>query len=48
VDAVELLLSEGRISALVAMPNVHNPLGSSMPLEAKKRLARLVNHYRCR
>lgn len=45
VDAVELLLSEGRISALVAMPNVHNPLGCSMPLEAKKRLARLVNHY---
>ena len=46
MDAVELLLSEQRITALVAMPNVHNPLGCSMPLEAKKRLARLVNQYK--
>ncbi|OWY39997.1 GntR family transcriptional regulator [Xenophilus sp. AP218F] len=45
VDAVELLLGEKRIKALMAMPNVHNPLGCCMPLEAKKRLARLVNHY---
>lgn len=45
VDAVEMLLMERRISTLVVMPNVHNPLGTSMPLESKKRLARLVNHY---
>ncbi|KQN63321.1 aminotransferase class I/II-fold pyridoxal phosphate-dependent enzyme [Erwinia sp. E602] len=45
LDALELVLQEQRIQALIAMPNVQNPLGSSMTLEAKKRLARLVNHY---
>ncbi|SMF24616.1 aminotransferase-like domain-containing protein [Pseudogulbenkiania subflava] len=46
LDALELLLSEQRLNAIVAMPTVHNPLGCSMPLEAKKRLAQLVNQYR--
>ncbi len=46
VDAVELLLQEKRLQAIVAMPNVHNPLGCCMPLAAKQRLARLVNDYR--
>lgn len=46
LDALELLLSEKRLSAVMAMPNVHNPLGTVMPLEAKRRLARLVNEYR--
>ncbi|UGA40593.1 aminotransferase class I/II-fold pyridoxal phosphate-dependent enzyme [Chromobacterium haemolyticum] len=45
IDAVELLLAEKRINALVAMPNVHNPLGATMPLEAKKRLARLITRH---
>jgi len=45
VDALELLLAEGRLAAIVAMPNVHNPLGCSMPLAAKQRLAELVNRY---
>ncbi|BBH12160.1 PLP-dependent aminotransferase family protein [Chromobacterium haemolyticum] len=45
IDAVELLLAEKRINALVAMPNVHNPLGSTMPLEAKKRLARMITRH---
>ncbi|WP_024301835.1 PLP-dependent aminotransferase family protein [Pseudogulbenkiania sp. MAI-1] len=46
LDALELLLAEGRLNALIAMPNVHNPLGCTMSLENKKRLAALVNRYR--
>ncbi|WP_426767000.1 PLP-dependent aminotransferase family protein [Erwinia aphidicola] len=45
LDALELLLQEKRIKALIAMPNAQNPLGSSMTLAGKKRLARLVNQY---
>jgi DNA-binding transcriptional MocR family regulator len=46
LDALELLLSEKRLQAIVTMPNVHNPLGTSMPLESKRRLAELANEYR--
>lgn len=46
LDALELLLQERRLQALIAMPNAQNPLGCSMSLTAKKRLAQLVNHYR--
>lgn len=46
LDALELLLSEKRLSAIVAQPTVHNPLGATMPLEGKKRLAAMVNDYR--
>lgn len=45
LDALALLLSEKRLQAVVAMPNVHNPLGCSMSTDNKKRLAALVNHY---
>jgi DNA-binding transcriptional MocR family regulator len=45
VDAVEALLGAGALNAIVAMPTVHNPLGATMPLEAKQRLAALVNRY---
>jgi DNA-binding transcriptional MocR family regulator len=46
LDALELLLSEKRLGAVMATPNVHNPLGLVMPLAAKQRLAKLVNDYR--
>lgn len=46
LDTVESLLTDKRIAALVAMPTVHNPLGFTMPLAAKKRLAKLVNAHR--
>lgn len=46
IDALELLLSEQRVKAVVTMPNVHNPLGTSMPVESKRRLAALANEYR--
>ncbi|WP_323372728.1 aminotransferase-like domain-containing protein [Winslowiella arboricola] len=45
LDALEMLLSEKRINALIAMPNVQNPLGCSMALEDKKRLAQLMTRY---
>lgn len=45
LDALELLLREKRINALIAMPGIQNPLGCSMPLESKKRLAKLVNTW---
>lgn len=46
LDALELLLSEGRLQAVVTMPNVHNPLGTGMPLAAKRRLAALAAQYK--
>lgn len=46
VDVVERLLIDRRIAALVAMPTVHNPLGCSMPVDAKRRLAKLLNAYK--
>ena len=45
LEALEMLLAEKRLNAIIAMPNVHNPLGCSMPTEHKKRLAALVNRY---
>lgn len=46
LDALELLLSEQRIRAVFTMPTVHNPLGTSMPVTGKRRLAELANQYR--
>jgi len=46
LDALELLLSEKRLQAVVAMPNIQNPLGCIMPLASKRRLAALVNQHR--
>jgi DNA-binding transcriptional MocR family regulator len=45
LDVLALLLEEGRLNALIAMPTVQNPLGYTMPLAAKKRLAQLMNDY---
>jgi len=45
LDALEMLLQEQRIKALIAMPSAQNPLGCGMSLENKKRLAKLVNTY---
>lgn len=46
IDSVEHFLAEKRVSALVAMPNVHNPLGCTMPVAAKMRLAKLLAQYK--
>ncbi|OON38507.1 GntR family transcriptional regulator [Izhakiella australiensis] len=45
LDAVEMLMQEGRIQALLAMPTVQNPLGCSMPVSNKRRLAKLLSQY---
>lgn len=45
IDALEILLQKRQIQAIVCMPNLHNPLGCSMPLKSKQRLAELVNQY---
>ena len=46
VDAVAAQLERGALRAIVAMPTVHNPLGCTMPVAEKQRLAALVNQYR--
>lgn len=45
LEALEALLAAGGIAAIMVMPTVHNPLGGSMPVPNKQRLAELVNHY---
>ncbi|HEX8243381.1 MAG TPA: PLP-dependent aminotransferase family protein, partial [Longimicrobium sp.] len=46
VDALEALLAAGERPALVyAMPEGHNPLGSSMPARSRRRLAELARRY---
>lgn len=45
IEAVEMLLEKRQVQAIICMPNLHNPLGCSMPKAAKQRLAKLVNQY---
>lgn len=45
MDVLELMLKEKRISALVTIPTVHNPLGFTTSVADKKRLAQLAQHY---
>ncbi|HKH46900.1 MAG TPA: PLP-dependent aminotransferase family protein [Thermoanaerobaculia bacterium] len=47
VDAVAALLSGGaRPAFLYLIPESHNPLGASLPLESRQRLAQLARDYR--
>lgn len=46
LEAVEFALSRGtRISAIVCMPTLHNPLGSTMPPAARQALVRLCEQH---
>ena len=45
LDALELAMREGLVQACLLVPNANNPLGSVMPEENKKRLARLLAQY---
>ena len=45
LDALEMLLQEKRIQALIAMPSAQNPLGCCLSRQNKQRLAKLVNTY---
>lgn len=42
IDALDLATREGRVAACLLVPNASNPLGSMMPDENKRRLARLA------
>ncbi|MBD8635892.1 PLP-dependent aminotransferase family protein [Stenotrophomonas sp. CFBP 13725] len=46
VDALATLLDTTTLAALVVMPTVHNPLGCTMPVAAKHRLAALASARR--
>ncbi len=43
VEALALRLDRHRVAAVLAVPSFSNPLGSSMPDEAKERLVRLLS-----
>jgi len=45
VEELEKALVRHPIKACVAIPNFHNPLGSLMPDDIKKRLVKLFNHH---
>ncbi|MBT0727467.1 PLP-dependent aminotransferase family protein [Rosenbergiella australiborealis] len=45
MDVLELMLKERRISALITIPTVHNPLGFTASVADKKRLAQLAAQY---
>lgn len=45
LDALERALGQKRVKACLIMSNYHNPLGSCMPEENKKRLVELVTRY---
>jgi DNA-binding transcriptional MocR family regulator len=42
LEALELALDREKIKACLLMPNVSNPLGSTMPDAAKKRLVQML------
>ncbi|MBT0721999.1 PLP-dependent aminotransferase family protein [Tatumella sp. TA1] len=46
MDVLELMLKEKRISALLTIPTVHNPLGFTTSVADKKRLAHLAQQYK--
>jgi DNA-binding transcriptional MocR family regulator len=41
LEAMEYALEQEKVAACLLMPNVHNPLGSCMSVESKKRLVQL-------
>lgn len=45
VDALELALRTQPVKAVLAVPTLSNPLGSSMPLAERKRLAQLLARH---
>ncbi|MGQ5289273.1 aminotransferase-like domain-containing protein [Pectobacterium actinidiae] len=43
LDTLETLFNQQNIKAVITIPSVHNPLGFSMPVESRKRLAALAS-----
>ena len=42
LDALEVVLSQNLVKAVVLIPTVHNPLGSIMPEENRRRLVAMI------
>jgi DNA-binding transcriptional MocR family regulator len=42
LDALEVVLAQQLVKAVVLIPTVHNPLGSIMPLESRRRLVAMI------
>jgi DNA-binding transcriptional MocR family regulator len=42
IDALEVVLSQNLVKAVVLIPTVHNPLGSIMPEENRRKLVALI------
>jgi DNA-binding transcriptional MocR family regulator len=42
LEALEYALDHEKVAACLLMPTIHNPLGSCMPVESKKRLMKLL------
>jgi DNA-binding transcriptional MocR family regulator len=42
LDALEVVLSQNLVKAVVLIPTVHNPLGSIMPEEDRRRLVEMI------
>lgn len=42
IDALQLALERGQVRAVLAVPTLSNPLGSTMPAPERKRLAQLL------
>lgn len=45
LEALEVAIEREKVKACVLMPNVSNPLGSTMPEQNKKRLVRLLDRH---
>lgn len=45
LDALQLALDTQPVKAILAVPTLSNPLGSSMPLSERKRLAQMVSRH---
>lgn len=45
LEALALAIQREKVKACIVMPNVSNPLGSTMPEAAKKRLVRLLGEH---
>lgn len=45
LDALEMILSQSRVRLLLLTPNFHNPTGTTLSLEARRRVLELAGQY---
>lgn len=45
LDALEMILAQSRVRLLLLTPNFHNPTGTTMSLEARRRVLELTAQY---